>query len=208
MCFGCSTHNAASLGLRFYYDPEHDEAVSFFSASSAHSSFPGVVHGGIISVLADEVAYWALQLQVRLTISLHCHHAPATTPRPTPHAPPALHSHANLRRSGQPSPRGWTCDTSDRLVWGAPWRFAPKPSPPRPSRYWAANLTHNSISLTGLSLLAKGQATVEVRVLDEKQQVCAQATVTYALVAQAAMKAVLGPAVEAYSRWAQETTPQ
>ena len=69
MCFGCSTHNAASLGLRFYYDPEHDEAVSFFSASSAHSSFPGVVHGGIISVLADEVAYWALQLQVRLIIS-------------------------------------------------------------------------------------------------------------------------------------------
>ncbi len=41
--------------------------------------------------------------------------------------------------------------------------------------------------------------------LDEKQQVCAQATVTYALVAQAAMKAVLGPVVETYSRWAQET---
>jgi acyl-coenzyme A thioesterase PaaI-like protein len=69
MCFGCSTHNAASLGLRFYHDPEHDEAVSFYSASSVHSSFPGVVHGGIISVLADEVAYWALQLQVRLIIS-------------------------------------------------------------------------------------------------------------------------------------------
>jgi len=82
MCFGCSTHNATSLGLRFYHDLEHDEAVSFFSASSTHSSFPGVVHGGIISVLADEVAYWALQLQVRL-ISLHCHRAPAFILTPT-----------------------------------------------------------------------------------------------------------------------------
>ncbi len=192
MCFGCSTHNAASLGLRFYYDPEHDEAVSFFSASSTHSSFPGVVHGGIISVLADEVAYWALQLQVRLIISPH--HAPRTS---------CLHSHIDLRRSGQPSPRGWTCGTSDRLVWGAPWRFAPKPSPLRPSRYWP-RILHTPQHFTN----AKGQATVEVRVLDEKQQVCAQATVTYALVAQAAMKAVLGPVVETYSRWAQETTPQ
>lgn len=41
--------------------------------------------------------------------------------------------------------------------------------------------------------------------LDEKKQVCAQATATYALVGQAALKAVLGPAVETYSRWAQET---
>jgi acyl-coenzyme A thioesterase PaaI-like protein len=95
MCFGCSTHNAASLGLRFYYDQEHDEAVSFFSASSAHSSFPGVVHGGIISVLADEVAYWALQLQVRLIIS--------PPPRPaTTRAPRMQHTTHHTSFSHQP----------------------------------------------------------------------------------------------------------
>lgn len=151
MCFGCSTHNAASLGLRFYYDPEHDEAVSFFSASSAHSSFPGVVHGGIISVLADEVAYWALQLQAKR---------------------PALTTRLDVRYL-RPARVGSTLEV----------RAKAKPAEAK-------------------------QATVEVRVLDEKQQVCAQATVTYALVAQAAMKAVLGPVVETYSRWAQETTPQ
>jgi len=57
-CFGCSTHNPTSLGLKFYYDSNKDEVFSVFEATNSLSSFPHVVHGGILSVLIDDVAYW------------------------------------------------------------------------------------------------------------------------------------------------------
>ncbi|MFE1592445.1 PaaI family thioesterase [Nocardia sp. NPDC058705] len=53
-CFGCSPHNPTGLGLRF--TPRADGAlVAVFALGRAFESYPGVVHGGLIGVVCDEV---------------------------------------------------------------------------------------------------------------------------------------------------------
>ncbi|MEV0334890.1 PaaI family thioesterase [Nocardia sp. NPDC050717] len=53
-CFGCSPHNAA--GLRLSFTPRSDGAlVAAFRLGRAFESYPGVVHGGLIGVVCDEV---------------------------------------------------------------------------------------------------------------------------------------------------------
>ncbi|MEV0078994.1 PaaI family thioesterase [Nocardia neocaledoniensis] len=53
-CFGCSPHNAA--GLRLSFTPRPDGAlVAAFRLGRAFESYPGVVHGGLIGVVCDEV---------------------------------------------------------------------------------------------------------------------------------------------------------
>jgi acyl-coenzyme A thioesterase PaaI-like protein len=51
-CFGCSPHNADGLQLRFYAHPEGLE--SRFELGRTFESYPGVVHGGVISTVCDE----------------------------------------------------------------------------------------------------------------------------------------------------------
>jgi len=63
-CFGCSIHNKTGLQLRPYYDREKDEVCAKFTATDDQTSYPGVVHGGIISVLIDDIAYWTLHKKV------------------------------------------------------------------------------------------------------------------------------------------------
>ncbi|MDT3439052.1 PaaI family thioesterase [Pseudofrankia sp. BMG5.37] len=51
-CFGCSPHNPRGLGLRF---TAHDAGIATtFRLDRGHESYPGVVHGGIVSVICDE----------------------------------------------------------------------------------------------------------------------------------------------------------
>eukprot|EP01087_Luapelamoeba_hula_P024155 TRINITY_DN9094_c0_g1_i1.p1 TRINITY_DN9094_c0_g1~~TRINITY_DN9094_c0_g1_i1.p1 ORF type:complete len:217 (+),score=33.63 TRINITY_DN9094_c0_g1_i1:24-674(+) len=64
-CFGCSTHNPHGLHLIPLYDEASDEVVAHFTASDHMVSFPNVVHGGILSVLVDDIAYWALQQKLK-----------------------------------------------------------------------------------------------------------------------------------------------
>ncbi|MEV0358506.1 PaaI family thioesterase [Nocardia sp. NPDC050697] len=52
-CFGCSPHNAGGLRLRFTPDPEG--LRTDFRLGRAFESYPGVVHGGMIGVIADEL---------------------------------------------------------------------------------------------------------------------------------------------------------
>lgn len=53
-CFGCSPHNAS--GLRLTFTPRADGAlVAAFRLGRAFESYPGVVHGGLIGVVCDEV---------------------------------------------------------------------------------------------------------------------------------------------------------
>ncbi|MGS2804938.1 PaaI family thioesterase [Nocardia sp. MW-W600-9] len=53
-CFGCSPHNAT--GLRLTFTPRADGAlVAAFRLGRAFESYPGVVHGGLIGVVCDEV---------------------------------------------------------------------------------------------------------------------------------------------------------
>lgn len=52
-CFGCSPHNPTGLRLRF---TEHEGGLrTRISLGRAHESYPGVVHGGLISTVCDEI---------------------------------------------------------------------------------------------------------------------------------------------------------
>jgi uncharacterized protein (TIGR00369 family) len=53
-CFGCSPHNPVGLALSLYRLPDGRIAAPS-TLSERHASYPGVVHGGIISALVDEV---------------------------------------------------------------------------------------------------------------------------------------------------------
>lgn len=52
-CFGCSRTNPKGLGLRFQRDD--DNVYSDFCLDSGYESYPGVAHGGIITLVLDEV---------------------------------------------------------------------------------------------------------------------------------------------------------
>lgn len=52
-CFGCAPHNEHGLGLSFF---EQEAGISAsFKLSPSFSSFPGVVHCGIIATILEEV---------------------------------------------------------------------------------------------------------------------------------------------------------
>lgn len=53
-CFGCSPHNHIGLALTMRH--AGDECIrSDITFSVDHTSYPGIVHGGIVSVVLDEV---------------------------------------------------------------------------------------------------------------------------------------------------------
>ncbi|MEV4233968.1 MULTISPECIES: PaaI family thioesterase [unclassified Nocardia] len=52
-CFGCSPHNAS--GLRLEFEPHRDGLQARFRLGRSFESYPGVVHGGLIGVICDEV---------------------------------------------------------------------------------------------------------------------------------------------------------
>lgn len=71
-CFGCSQNNCAGLKLKFEIS---DENVVFSSVQLDHiyESFPGVIHGGIIATLLDEVmaqAAYLFRKQPSMTVGL------------------------------------------------------------------------------------------------------------------------------------------
>jgi acyl-coenzyme A thioesterase PaaI-like protein len=51
-CFGCSPQNANGLQLRFWSHPDGLQTV--FRAGRRFESYPGVVHGGLVSTVCDE----------------------------------------------------------------------------------------------------------------------------------------------------------
>ncbi|GAA4910017.1 PaaI family thioesterase [Streptomyces coeruleoprunus] len=53
-CFGCSPHNASGLRLRFEED-EDGGLRTRLRLARIHESYPGVVHGGIVSTVCDEI---------------------------------------------------------------------------------------------------------------------------------------------------------
>jgi acyl-coenzyme A thioesterase PaaI-like protein len=57
MCFACSPKNP--IGLRMEFDQEGDLCRSRFTALPEHQGWKGLLHGGLISTLLDEVmAQW------------------------------------------------------------------------------------------------------------------------------------------------------
>lgn len=52
-CFGCSPANPVGLGLRFV--PDGDGISAGFCLDRRYESYPGVLHGGIVALICDEV---------------------------------------------------------------------------------------------------------------------------------------------------------
>jgi uncharacterized protein (TIGR00369 family) len=65
MCFACSPANPAGLRMEFYEDG--DDIVSFWSPDANHQGWLQVLHGGIQSVLLDELAAWVILRKLQTT---------------------------------------------------------------------------------------------------------------------------------------------
>ena len=66
-CFGCSPHNAAGLRLRFWESTDGDGLEAPLTFGRQHESYPGVVHGGIVATVCDEIMGNLLVLRTGVT---------------------------------------------------------------------------------------------------------------------------------------------
>ena len=57
-CFGCAPGNEAGLKMEFYEDG--DEVVSIWHPGPQYQGWIDTLHGGIQSVLLDEICGWAV----------------------------------------------------------------------------------------------------------------------------------------------------
>eukprot|EP00698_Gefionella_okellyi_P016502 TRINITY_DN4723_c0_g1_i1.p1 TRINITY_DN4723_c0_g1~~TRINITY_DN4723_c0_g1_i1.p1 ORF type:complete len:199 (+),score=22.85 TRINITY_DN4723_c0_g1_i1:152-748(+) len=62
-CFGCASHNPAGLKLTFFANRKQ-EVGCVYKASSDHVSFAGIVHGGILATVIDDLSYYCLLYHV------------------------------------------------------------------------------------------------------------------------------------------------
>lgn len=58
-CFGCGSANAHGLHLTFYPD-DRGGVWSPFAAEDRFEGYTGMVHGGVLSTILDEVMAWSL----------------------------------------------------------------------------------------------------------------------------------------------------
>ena len=54
MCFVCGLENPIGLKMAFYED-DQGRVIAEFTPGDEHQGYPGVVHGGIVTALLDEV---------------------------------------------------------------------------------------------------------------------------------------------------------
>lgn len=57
-CFGCGPDHPIGFHLRFREDA--GEVVTAFTPDEKYQGPPGIMHGGLVSTLADELAAWAI----------------------------------------------------------------------------------------------------------------------------------------------------
>src|SRR3954468_5758461 len=57
-CFGCSPTHPIGFHLRF--TQRGDEVVTRFTPDERYQGPPGVMHGGLVTTLADEIAAWTI----------------------------------------------------------------------------------------------------------------------------------------------------
>jgi uncharacterized protein (TIGR00369 family) len=88
MCFLCGRENPIGLNLAFYENPEAEQVQVDFQVPDTFQGYPGIVHGGIVAAVLDEIAGRAVMLNgsddtlmatLRLTIRYR-HPTPTETP--------------------------------------------------------------------------------------------------------------------------------
>jgi len=57
-CFGCGPVHPTGFRLRFFRDG--DEMVTRFTPGERHQGPPNIMHGGLVTTLADEIAAWGV----------------------------------------------------------------------------------------------------------------------------------------------------
>ena len=57
-CFGCGRHNPIGFHLEFKRD--NDDVVAIYTPRREDTGFPGVMHGGLATLLLDEAMGWAM----------------------------------------------------------------------------------------------------------------------------------------------------
>lgn len=59
-CFGCGSQNPVGLHLQFYRLPDDVGAWASWTPTKAYEGYNGMIHGGIICTLLDEIMAWSL----------------------------------------------------------------------------------------------------------------------------------------------------
>lgn len=59
-CFGCGTLNPIGLHLHFYVLTKQDGVWAPWMPTREYEGYGGMIHGGIISTLMDEILAWTL----------------------------------------------------------------------------------------------------------------------------------------------------
>jgi uncharacterized protein (TIGR00369 family) len=85
-CFVCGRKNSSGLYMCFY-DNGKDEVCSDYTVASRYQSYPGIVHGGILASMLDEVIgrvaiigdHHHFMVSVKLQV-LYRHPVPVETP--------------------------------------------------------------------------------------------------------------------------------
>lgn len=88
MCFICGLHNPVGLHMKLYSDHEQNQVVSTVIIPEQYQSYPGIVHGGILATMLDEVSGRALLINgsdedLMVTVKLEVKYR-APTPTNTP----------------------------------------------------------------------------------------------------------------------------
>lgn len=59
-CFGCGRLNLHGLQLTFYENPDGNGVWAPFTPTAAFEGYGGIIHGGIVCTILDEVMAWSL----------------------------------------------------------------------------------------------------------------------------------------------------
>ncbi|MEM9067374.1 MAG: PaaI family thioesterase [Myxococcota bacterium] len=57
-CFGCAPDHP--IGFRLSFERQGEEVVTHFTPGERYQGPPGIMHGGLVMTLADEIAAWTL----------------------------------------------------------------------------------------------------------------------------------------------------